>query len=91
MQDSLWLTGGSGGVQNEQRVLAVEVLGIVGGGLAAHEFVPPDILVGPHDLASGPAHNQDVFDGWRVRDCLIDSGFQRERSPAPVATIGGDD
>ena len=64
--------GGARGVEDEQRVLRVERLGLVRVGLAVDGLVPPDVAaLGPRHLGLGALDHEDVLDGRRLRDGLV--------------------
>ncbi len=94
VQDALGLTGGAGGVEDEQRVLGVEVLRSVLCGLAADQVVPPHVAaVVPLDVfLAGAAHHQDAAHvlGARAGQRLVDGRLQRAGRALAVAAVGGD-
>ena len=92
MQDALRLAGGAGGVEDEERVLAVERLGGAIGGCVRDEVVPPHVAAGLH-LHRGVAAVEDdaLLDRRRLGQRLIDVRLERHDLAAPPAAVGGDD
>jgi hypothetical protein len=91
VQDALRLPGGSGGVEDEQRVLGVDGLRRVVLRRRADRVVPPHVaLVVPGDVLSGALDDQHVLHGRRLRHRLVHRGLERRRRAAPVAAVRGD-
>lgn len=100
VEDAFGFAGGAGGVEDEQRVFAVEAFGWAVGlgwwaGLGAvHQFVVPVVAVGcPIDVAAGASDDDDFFDGRRtvVGERGVDVGFEGDLFAASPAAVGGDD
>jgi hypothetical protein len=92
VQDALGLTRGAGGVEDEQRVLCLEGLGGVLGGLAADHVVPPHVAaLVEGGLLARTAHDEDMLDLRALGDGLVDGRLEGGGLAAPVAAVGGDD
>ena len=96
VQHALGLPGGAGGVEDEQRVLAVVQLRLVLGRGAVDDLVPPQItVVVPVHVLAGTTHHHDLLHRLAlVRSLvagLVDRGLERRRGTAAVAAVGGDD
>src|SRR5690606_746331 len=62
VEDALGLPGGAGGVEDEQRVLGLDVHGREVGALAGDDLVPPDVtVVVPGDVLPGAPHDEDLL------------------------------
>ena len=93
VQDALRLPGGARGVEDEQRVLGVERLGVVRVGLAVDEVVPPHVAtLGPRHVDPGAPDHQHVLDRWRSRATASSTfsfsgaGLPRRYWPSAVIT-----
>jgi hypothetical protein len=91
VQDALRLPGGAGGVEDEERVLGVEGLGLMLGARGIHRLVPPDVALVPLDVATGALHDEYVLDGLGAVDRGIHRRLQRERLALAVPAVRGDD
>ena len=92
VQDALRLARRAGGVQDEQRVLGLERLGLVLGRGVREGVVPPDVaVVGPRDVVVAPLHDEDVLDRRGPVDRGIDGVFEREDLALAPAAVGRDD
>ena len=93
--DALRLRRRAGRVEQVEHVLAVERDGRAVGGLAVDEVVPPDVAALDDGRLRGgvaePPDHQDVLDGRRLGDRLVDGRLERHRLAAAVAAVGGDD
>ena len=91
VEDALRLTGGAGGVEDEQRVLRLERLGLMGRCRLLEHLVPPEVALVPGGVLAGASHDENVGDrALLALEGGVDGGFERRRLAAPVATVGGD-
>ncbi len=91
VQDSLRLAGGARGVHDVQRVLRVEELALVLGGLLLDDVVPPHVTaVCPVDVLTRTADHQHGRDIRTALQGVVDRGLQRGGGPAAVTAVGGD-
>src|SRR5689334_4426038 len=101
MQDPLRLAGGSGGVQNEQRMLGIELLrGARERDVAAElavadprfEFVPPQIPAFNHGgWRTSALVNNDVLNSGNDSQCFVDCRLQTYFLAATPTSISRDD
>ena len=91
VEHTLWLAGGTRGIQDEQRILGIHGLRRAVAGSIGHEVVVPDVaLLVPGNIPAG------AFDGdYRVNigtalQCLVGVGLERHRARATQALVGGD-
>jgi hypothetical protein len=94
MQHALRLAGGTGGVEDEQRILGVHAFRLALGRLAVHHIVEPAVARGLHvHRAAGMADHQYGFHrvGAGQLERGIDIGLQRDLLATAQAFIGGDD
>ena len=91
MQDAFGFTRGAGGVEDEQRVLAVHPLGLTvitdrGGGV-----VEPDVpAVDPVGLAPCTSDHDNAINAVDLRQRRVDVAFERYGFATTDALIGGD-
>ena len=89
--DSFRLAGRSGGVEQEQGVLRVDMLDRAVGAFVLHRFAQVDIarrIEG--DLAAAVADHEDMLHGRAGHDRFVDRTFERNDLASAVAFIGGD-
>src|SRR5690606_18718720 len=85
------LAGGAGGVEDEQRVLAVHRLRRAFGAGFGTGLVVPDIAAAlPADLASGPFHRDHTVNARAGAQRLVDVLLERNDLAAAHALVGGD-
>ena len=92
VENSLGLSGGSAGVEDKERMLAVEMLGRAVGGDILHLPVPPDIA--PFldvDVDVRAPEDDDLLDGSVPLQGVIDILLEGNELTAAVATVGRDD
>ena len=88
---ALGLAGGAGGVQGEQRVLAVDPFRFAVRVRLGERVVVPDVtLVVPVDIAAGAFHHQAGVDRIAAAQGLVGVGFQCHHLAAAHAFVGGD-
>ncbi|MNS73215.1 hypothetical protein D3C72_1066480 [compost metagenome] len=94
VQHALRLAGGTGGVEDEQRILGVHRFRFAAGRLAVDHVMEPAVARGLHvHRAAGVAHHQHGFHGIGAGQLQrrIDVGLQRNLPAATQAFVGGDD
>ncbi len=96
VQHTLWLAGGAGSVEDEQRIFRVHWFRFAGRFDACDFLMIPEIAArSPADLAAGTAHSQDLVDHHILLGSDVDSGigvfFQWNRPAAAHAFIRRDD
>ena len=92
VQHALGFAGRAAGVEDEERMFAVERLGGAIGGGVGHQFVPPEIAARLHvDLLIAAIEDDALLDGRRLRQGGIDVLLERHDLAAPPAAVGGDD
>ena len=92
MLDALGLAGGAGGVEQEQRMLGVNVLGRTFSVRGFRQFVGPKVAsIVPGDLRAGvPEHDDPANTVLAVLQRLIHRGLQVHQLAATPAGVGGD-
>ncbi|MCY1515956.1 hypothetical protein D9M68_505610 [compost metagenome] len=93
VQHALGLTGGAGGVEDEQRVLGAHFLRRAGAAGDLHQVLVPDVAMRvPLDLAAGALDHDDLLHaaGLGVGQRVVDIGLQRRLLAATQALVGGD-
>ncbi len=90
VQDALRLPGRTRGVEDEQRVLALDPLGLALGGLLRHHVVPGNLLVVQVDRLSDPVEDDDLLHRRRALQGVMHVVQQRHHRALPPATVGGD-
>ena len=94
VQHALGLAGGTGGVEDEQRIFRVHRFGRAFGRLRIHHRIEPAITRHLHvHGAAGVAHDEDRFDrvGTRQFQRSVHVGFQWHFLATAQAFVGGDD
>ena len=91
VQDALRLAGGARGVEDEQRVLGLHLLGLAVRRGRGHRVVVPDVASRrPADLAAGAAHDDHRVDhdmlARRDVDRLVGVFLERDRLAATQST-----
>ena len=88
---ALRLAGAAGRVQDEQRVLRIHRLGFAGRRLSRDEVVVPDVAaLGPVDVATGTAHDEDGLDVRTVGQRRVGVALEGDDAAAADALVGGD-
>lgn len=94
VHQALGLPGGARGVDDEQRVLAVEARRDVRARLTVDEVVPPHVAaLGPRHvrgLLAGAAQDEDVLDVVEALDRGVGGGLHRDGGAAAELTVGAD-
>ena len=93
VDDALGLAGGAAGVEAEEHVFAVHVLGLAPKRRIGHQLVPPMVPALLHDsagLAPHPLHHHHVLDGGRAFDGLIRVFLQGDDRTPPVTAVARD-
>ncbi len=92
VQHAFGFAGAAAGVEDEQRMLAVERFGRAVGRSVGHQFVPPKIAAGLHlDRLIAAIHDHAFLDCGRFGQRGIDVLLQRHDLAAPPAAVGRDD
>ena len=90
MQDSLRLPGRPRGIQDKERVFAVEPLWSVRGRYFFGFLVPPDIPSSPHVyFFAGSLVDDTALDPFVFLECFIDALLEFDNLTASVSSIGG--
>ncbi len=90
--DALGLAGGSGCVQQEERMLRVHPHGIAYRRLPFDDVVPPQIAAGAHldGLAGAPQDDDAANTGAAASQSFIDSRLELDDISAPPTAVGRD-
>ncbi|OPZ26777.1 MAG: hypothetical protein BWZ01_01950 [Deltaproteobacteria bacterium ADurb.BinA179] len=92
MEHPLGLSGRSGGVENEQGIFGVHLLGLAVHRGLGHEIFVPDIAAFLHrDLGSGAPDNDHGLDGRALIGCLVGIGLLRDSLVAAIGSVAGDE
>ncbi len=92
VQHTLGLAGGAGGIEDEERILGVHLLGRAFGGRGGDGLVIPDVAaLGPFDLAAGAPDHDHGLDVRAFQHCRIGVFLQWDVTSAAHAFVGGDD
>jgi hypothetical protein len=92
VHDSLGLSGGSGSVEKEERVLGGHELGGDVSGVLGGLLVPPDIASLDHwDLSTCAAEDNDVADVRAGLKSLVNDSLGSNNLSSTLSLIGGDD
>lgn len=92
VHETLWLTSGSRGVEEEQRILRVHWLwGNVGGPLLDLLVPPPISTGGPWDVGSGALVDQAAGDAWALLECIVHNLLGGNNLSSTLALVAGDD
>ena len=92
VQNTLWLTCGTGRVQNEQRIFRIHRLRIAELVHAGCRFVPPDIAATFHrDLITGVLNNKNLFDAKRVFERGVYVLLERDDFRTAKPLVSGND
>ena len=92
VQDALGFAGRAAGVEDEERMLAVERLGRAIGRGVGHQLVPPEIAARLHvDRLIAAVEDDALLDRRRLVEGRIDVLLERHDLAAPPAAVGGDD
>ena len=93
VQHAFWLTGGTGGIQDEQRIFGVHLFRLVFRAGFLNQIAPPQVAPFlPVDFAAGTLEHHHVFDTFDVRilQRVIDILLQRDRATGAQPFISGD-
>src|SRR5690606_32049077 len=93
VQHALGLAGGTGGVEDEQRLLGAHFLRRAGAAGNLHQVLVPDVAVlVPLDLGAGASDHDDLLHagGFRVGQRVIDVALERDLLAAAQPFVGGD-
>lgn len=92
VHDTLGLSGGSRGVEQEERIFRVHRLRSKVVGVLLDLLVPPDITaLGPGNLRAGALVDQDAGDIGALLQSLIDNALGANDLSSTLALIGRDD
>src|SRR5205823_6485631 len=92
VQDALGFPCRAAGVEDVQRMFAVEWLGGTVGGSVRHQVVPPQVAAGLHIHFLIAAIEDDTFlDGRRLGEGSVDVFLERDDLAAAPAAVGGDE
>ena len=91
MPNPFRFSGRSAGVENEQRVFAIDGKGFALVAYIAGQIVPPDIAAFGHRyIVSGSSIDNALFDRRTFGEGLIDDFLEVQDFPASIASIGRD-
>src|SRR5688500_20195071 len=92
VQNSLWLTRGSGGVKNVERMFAAEFFGGAVGVDGGHQLVQPEITSRLNVLfGSGSFGDDTAFDRRRYLQRCVNSGLEFYCVGATSSAVRSDD
>ena len=92
VQNALGFAGRAAGVEDEERMFAVERLGGAIGRGVGHQLVPPEVAARLHvDLLIAAIEDDALLDRRRLGQGGIDVLLERHDLAAPPAAVGGDD
>ncbi len=92
MHDALGLAGGPAGVEDEQRVLGVEVFRLAPHRGVLHHVVPPHVATRFHrHRRAAPPTDHDLLDRGTVVERTVDLFLECHRCALAESPIGGDD
>src|SRR5690606_23721930 len=93
VQHALGLAGGTGGVEDEQRLFGTHFLRRADAAGNLHQVFVPDVaMLVPLDVGAGALDHDDLLHtgGFRVGQRVVDVGLQRHLATATQAFVGGD-
>ena len=93
VQHAFRLTGGAGGVKNEQRIFCVHLFRLMLVARVLNQVAPPQVApLDPVDFAAGTLKDDDVTDRFDVRvfQRFVDVFLQWDTASGAHAFIGGD-
>jgi len=91
VQNAFGLAGGTGGVEDEERVLGVHLFRWAVGRGFRHELAPLEIPSGrPGDLTTRMLHHDNLFDDGTLLDRFVGIGLQRDGFASAQPFISGD-
>ena len=91
VENPFWFSGGSGGIENEERMFAVESLRSMGSGYLFGFLVPPHVPAAPHvHFLPGALVDDAALDALVLPEGLINTFLEFDDLAASVATIRGD-
>lgn len=92
VHDTLGLSGGTGGVKQEQRVFRVDGLGRQVVGVLLDLLVPPEVTAGgPGDLSTGTLVDKHAGDIRALLQSFVDNTLSTNDLATTAALVSGDD
>jgi len=91
VHDTLGLTGGTGGVEQEERVFGVDRLRREVVGVLLNLLVPPEVTTrGPRDLSTGPLVDENAGDIRALLESLVNNALGTNDLATTATLISGD-